>query len=494
MSRSRARRALVAVAAATASLVAIAPAGAAAETIAYENPGVSPWSQVCALEGVRTWGQTFTAPQTMSVTSAAMAVLSDDSGLVYELREVVNGAPASVLATTNGPSTAEVDGPHKYQRATFAEPVQLIGGNRYALSLGREGCAGIGNNGGPGEMWYIGTNGLVIDYAGTYDLRIRIYGGPAATAPVITTPGDQVVEGNTAGGAEASFPVSASADGSPVAVACTPDASGTFPLGATDVACTATGPTGLTTTAGFQVRVVDTTAPTLAVPADITREATSPAGAAASFAATATDVVDSDVDVACSADSGGTFARGATEVSCTAIDDTGNTVTRSFTVNVVDTTAPALTVPGAITVDATSKTGATVVYAASAADVVDGSVVPSCTPASAATFAVGDTTVDCTATDAAGNATTESFVVHVSGADEQLRSLASVVTDVGTGSSLSGKVDSIQASLAAGRTDDALGTLKALRNQVRAQAGKKLTAVQATSIMASIDRIVAALG
>jgi len=50
---------------------------------------------------------------------------------------------------------------------------------------------------------------------------------------------------------------------------------------------------------------------------------------------------------------------------------------------------------------------------ASATDVVDGTVPVTCTPASGATFALGPTTVTCTATDAAGNTATGTFAVLV---------------------------------------------------------------------------------
>ena len=66
-----------------------------------------------------------------------------------------------------------------------------------------------------------------------------------------------------------------------------------------------------------------------------------------------------------------------------------------------------------MTVSATSAAGAVVTFSASATDIVDGSVAVSCTPASGSTFAPGTTTVNCTATDAAGNTASGSFTVSV---------------------------------------------------------------------------------
>ena len=79
-----------------------------------------------------------------------------------------------------------------------------------------------------------------------------------------------------------------------------------------------------------------------------------------------------------------------------------------------DTTPPSLTLPANITTEATGPSGARVFYAASATDLVDVSVAVTCTPASGSTFPLdATTTVNCSATDAAGNTATGSFTVNV---------------------------------------------------------------------------------
>jgi hypothetical protein len=100
-------------------------------------------------------------------------------------------------------------------------------------------------------------------------------------------------------------------------------------------------------------------------------------------------------------------------VNCSATDAAGNSATGSFYVTVVDTTPPALSLPANITTAATGISGAVVTYSASASDLVDGPVAVSCSPASGSTFAPGTTTVNCSATDAAGTTATGSFTVHV---------------------------------------------------------------------------------
>jgi hypothetical protein len=159
---------------------------------------------------------------------------------------------------------------------------------------------------------------------------------------------------------------------------------------------------------------VDTTAPQLTLPADMTQEATGSDGAVVAFTATASDEMDGSVPVVCSPTSGSVFPLGTSHVSCSASDAAGNTATGDFDVIVQDTTAPALTMPADITTTATGASGASVDYTQpTATDLVDGAVQVDCTPASGGTFAPGTTTVDCSATDAAGHRSMDSFEVHV---------------------------------------------------------------------------------
>jgi hypothetical protein len=86
-------------------------------------------------------------------------------------------------------------------------------------------------------------------------------------------------------------------------------------------------------------------------------------------------------------------------------------------VTVRDTTAPVVTVSGAKTAIATSTNGAVVTYTApTATDIVDGAGATTSDKASGSTFALGTTTVTCTAKNAAGNVHTKSFTVTVTAA------------------------------------------------------------------------------
>jgi len=162
---------------------------------------------------------------------------------------------------------------------------------------------------------------------------------------------------------------------------------------------------------GESVTVVD--APILHLPGDLVVEATGPSGARVRYTATATDPVDGSDSVKCSPKSGSTFPLGVTTVDCSATDAVGSTTTGSFTVTVQDTTPPRLRLPHDRVVEADSPAGRRVDFRARATDVVDGRVPVTCVPPSGSTFPIGTTTVECSATDAAGNTATGSFTITV---------------------------------------------------------------------------------
>ena len=233
----------------------------------------------------------------------------------------------------------------------------------------------------------------------------------------------------------------------------------------------------------------DQVPPALTVPADITAEATSPSGAVVSYTASAQDDVDGAVPVSCQPAAGSTFPLGMTTVQCIATDAAGNSASASFKVSVVDTTPPVLTVPGDLTANATSPAGATVVFTATATDIVDGTLPASCIPSSGSTFPIGTTTVTCTAADSNENTNSASFTIHVKGATEQLTDLYAAVAGVGPGKCLANKVTQAQTYLGANDLADACSTLTAFINEVRAQSGKTIPSSQATTLVASAQQI-----
>ena len=195
-------------------------------------------------------------------------------------------------------------------------------------------------------------------------------------------------------------------------VTCVPPSGSTFPLGDTAVSCTGVDDSGNPTAGDFTVSVLDTTAPTVTVPAAIVMEATGPTGAQTPFTVTASDLVDGDVPVLCSAAAGDLFQIGSTAVECSATDAAGNTGTAVFGVTVVDTTAPALHLPADITMEATGPE-TLVAFAVTADDAVTLDPTVTCTPMSGSGFIVGDHTVHCEATDTVGNTSTGDFSVTI---------------------------------------------------------------------------------
>lgn len=238
-----------------------------------------------------------------------------------------------------------------------------------------------------------------------------------ADPPTLNLPGDILgVEATGPSGATVTFSVSASDDNPDPTVSCDHSSGETFPIGDTTVNCTATDTaTNETTSDSFTVGVVDTTPPTVTVPSPITIEATGPSGAPVSFSASASDTVSGSLTPSCSPSSGDTFPLGTTSVTCTATDGSGNQGSASFNVTVRDTTAPSVSVPGPISIEATGPGGAEVSFPATGEDLVDGSFAASCSPSSGSTFPIATTTVSCTATDSHGNSSspkTFSVTVH----------------------------------------------------------------------------------
>jgi hypothetical protein len=133
-------------------------------------------------------------------------------------------------------------------------------------------------------------------------------------------------------------------------------------------------------------------------------------------------------------------------------------------------------------------------YVVSAEDDTDPDPAVVCEPASGSTFAIGDTTVTCTATDASGNEATGSFTVHVRGAGEQIDDLQQLlvsVTDIPRSmrQSLGAKLTAAETSLAGDDVEGACDELKAFIAEATAQSGRRLTANLAEVLIEHATRI-----
>ncbi|MCU1483628.1 MAG: putative cell surface protein [Actinomycetia bacterium] len=268
----------------------------------------------------------------------------------------------------------------------------------------------------PGSTFHLGatavacaaidSGGLRVDRAFTVTVR-------DTTAPVVSVPGDLVAEAVGPAGTPLPFAVAASdAVTGSIEPTCSTASGSTFALGTTVVTCAATDAAGNTGSSSFRVVVADTTSPAVVVPAALTVEAVGPDGAPVFLAASSDDAVSGPIEPVCSAPSG-LFALGATVVTCSATDAAGNTGAASFTVTVVDTTAPALTAPAPFEVEADGPAGSAAGYVVTAQDAVSGALATACSTVSGSTFHLGTTAVTCTATDGAGNTGTATFTVTV---------------------------------------------------------------------------------
>ena len=165
----------------------------------------------------------------------------------------------------------------------------------------------------------------------------------------------------------------------------------------------------------FTVDVADNTPPTLNLPADSTIEGNTTNGALAAYTVSASDAEDAVAPTpSCSPAVGDLLPLGTNTIACTVADSGGMTADGSFTITVVDTTAPVVASMPDVELTSGDPSGAAVSYGLpSAVDIVDPAPTVGCLPASGSTFAVGTTTVDCTATDASGNTSSTSFDVNV---------------------------------------------------------------------------------
>jgi hypothetical protein len=202
-------------------------------------------------------------------------------------------------------------------------------------------------------------------------------------------------------------------------------------------------------------------------------------------------VVSSSVSVTLNTDGANQSATGTCQ------DKAGNQ--RSDTQNGIniDTVAPALIVPASVVANATSPSGAAVSYTVTASDALDPSPVVLCSPSSGSIFAIGNTSVACTATDRAGNMSSGSFVVTVKGAAAQINDLLTLVSSFNLstlGNSLTAKLQNIQSNLSSGQTNAVCGQLGAFIGQVTDQSGQGLTVAQANQLIGAANQISAVVG
>jgi len=191
-----------------------------------------------------------------------------------------------------------------------------------------------------------------------------------------------------------------------------------FPVGTTTVTFQVEDASGNTATCSFDVTVTDNEAPEITSVANITQNVDEDSCSATVEyeLPTATDNCEGvEVTLTEGLASGSEFPLGETTVTYTATDASGNEVTTTFTVTVVDNIAPEISCTNDIfdTVGVNGTTAVVTYNAPVASDNCSFTVEQTAGLASGSEFQLGTTTNTFVVTDAAGNTATCSFTVTI---------------------------------------------------------------------------------
>jgi uncharacterized repeat protein (TIGR01451 family) len=252
------------------------------------------------------------------------------------------------------------------------------------------------------------------------------------------------------------------------------------------------------------VNVVDTTAPVVTAPANVTAYT---GGGATSCGAT---VSDATLGTASASDScagslsvtrtgvpaGNVFPVGTTTVTYSATDPSNNTGTATQTVTVLDNTPPVISCPSNITLESTCPSGAIATYTAPVGtdNCAGATTTRTAGGASGSVFPIGTTTVTHTVTDASGNSASCSFTVTVLTPQAVLGNLISQVNASSlTGTQKNGLLAKLNAALSAinsGQTNVACNKLSDFVNSVQTLISHgDLTAAQGNAWILSANHV-----
>ncbi len=312
-------------------------------------------------------GNIKTANQTVTVTDNILPTIT---------------APANVTATTNTACTAT--------------------GVALGLPTTADNCSVASTTNNAPTAFPIGVTTVVwtvTDGAGNIKTANQTVTVTDNVLPTITPPANVTANTNTActaTGVVLGTPTTA--DNCSVA-STTNNAPTAFPLGATTVIWTVTDGAGNTKTATQTVTITDNVLPTITAPANvIATGCTSATGVVLGTPTTA-----DNCSVASTTNNAPTtFPAGATTVTWTVTDGSGNIKTATQTVTVVDNILPTITAPANVTATTNTACTATGVVLGTPTT-ADNCSVASVTNNAPTAFPLGATTVVWTVTDGAGN-------------------------------------------------------------------------------------------
>ncbi len=231
-----------------------------------------------------------------------------------------------------------------------------------------------------------------------------------ATLPTIVAPTNIVVDATGCTVTNVILGVPVTSDNCSVA-SVTNDAPSTFPIGITTITWTVTDASGNVAKAIQTVTVHDLSNPTIIAPTDVTVNANN--GCVAFNVNLGSPVTADNCTVSSVTNNAPTtFILGTTIVTWTVADASGNTVTATQNVTVLDVTNPTIVAPIDVTVSANSACSATGVVLGTPTT-ADNCTIESVTNNAPATFPLGTTTVTWTVTDASGNKSIATQLVKV---------------------------------------------------------------------------------
>ena len=289
------------------------------------------------------------------------------------------------------------------------------------------GCSGIvvASNVSPGDVLPLGATTVLYTATGANGATVScefVVLVEASTPPTLTCPLPLTAAAEADScGATVFYPAAtaSSACAAPVQISYSVASGAIFPIGTTVVDVTATDANGLSSTCSFEVTVTGTGGIEVAdCPDDFAVVADADCNAVASWIEPSFSGDCGQITVTSSHDPGDAFTVGTTTVTYTATSDLGASATCTFNVTVTDNTPPSIdNCPANFTLAAPAGAcEASVTWPAiTGTDACSGAVVIQTSVANGATLPVGDTIVFVSATDAAGNVATCSFMVSVTG-------------------------------------------------------------------------------
>jgi hypothetical protein len=257
------------------------------------------------------------------------------------------------------------------------------------------------------------------------------------------------------------------------------DPPGPFSKGSHTVTLTATDSNAESSSCTATVTVRDTTPPIVLCPGDVDLPNT-PGQCSAPASYSLQGIIDNcpgPYSSSFSRPSGSVFNVGATTVTVTVFDATGNRSTCTFMVTIHDTEPPSLTspCPDDITVQAEKdQTTVVVSYTTPTASDNCAGVTVACDPPSDSAFPIGETHVTCTATDAHDNTASCGFTVTVlpppgcQTIDDLIELVEKLELNKGTKNSLLAKLRSAQRADDRSRGNATANKVRAFNNEVRA--------------------------